>query len=114
MRFTGSFGHRDEKKSALDAICMFLNSENKKRNDERNTNIKGDVHVVPTDFDRTPSILESWDQRMLDHDVGKLMKLMLDPIPGADFFEKNVRLAECFFSPPHSDYAKRESRRFHC
>ena len=37
--------------------------------------------VLPEDYDQTPKEPERWDQRILDVDVARLMRMVINPLP---------------------------------
>lgn len=85
----------------------FLNSSNKSREGQYG-NI-GAVYSVPSDFNRTPSkSMVRWDQRIVDEDVARLMRMVYSPIPGSDFASSGCVTVDAHYSPPYCKIAKEE------
>jgi hypothetical protein len=64
------------------------------------------IYRVPADFDQTPKELETWDYRLLDQDILRIMALLYkNPKPDNSFAFSNCPTKHCHFSPPYSNLA---------
>jgi hypothetical protein len=62
---------------------------------------------VPVDYDQTPyGRLAAWDERMIDEDVARVMRMIYTPTPNRDFANSNCQTVGVHFTPPYSKIAK--------
>lgn len=58
--------------------------------------------IVPENWDQTPAIVQSWDERLLDEDIVRIMNIIhADPRPGRLFAVQHKEDAENYFSKPY-------------
>ena len=71
--------------------------------------IRKTVVKVPVDYDKTDHTrLAKWDERILDEDIVRIMRMMYEPRPGKDFATSGYPTVGAHFTPPYSAIAKRE------
>lgn len=70
------------------------------RNDDKK------MFVIAEDYDQTPKDLERWDERMLDVDVARVMRMIIRPLPARDFAEDAPEMADNYFTEPYSKTAQ--------
>jgi hypothetical protein len=65
------------------------------------------VYKVPIDYDRTPhKEMARWDERILDEDVARIIKMVYMPVPDKNFARSDCSTVGTHFSPPYSKVAK--------
>ena len=62
--------------------------------------------VIPGDWNKTPSVLCTWDEYMLDSDIGRIMGLVYNKQPDHNFAQSRCCTKDAHFSPPYSIYAR--------
>jgi phage anti-repressor protein len=70
--------------------------------------IDSNKFIVPDEFDRTPDNPEAWDQRILDVDIARLMRMIMKEPPGRSFAQENPDIANIFFSAPYHAIPRQE------
>lgn len=84
-------------------FTKFLSDSNARK---EGSNFRKIVVKVPRDYDRTEVIPKRWDERILDEDIVRLMRMMYNPKPGKDFARSNCPTVDVHFTPPYSKIAK--------
>ena len=65
------------------------------------------VYKVPIDYDRTShEHLARWDERILDEDVARIIRMVYSPVPDKNFAKSDCSTVGAHFSPPYSKVAK--------
>ena len=64
--------------------------------------------VLPEDYDQTPKEPECWDQRILDVDVARLMRMVINPQPSKEFAKEAPDMADNFYTMPYSKIAQEQ------
>ena len=72
------------------------------------TNEERKLFVIPDDYDQTPNNLERWDERLLDVDVARVMRMLISPSPPRDFAVQDPEFADNFYTPPYSRTAQEQ------
>ena len=97
VRYDGAQSTTVARKQALQAAVDYLNFAKGKDSKTQ--------YIVPQDYDKTPHQKERWDERILDKDIAKLMRMLLDPIPDNTFFEEHREMADNFYTLPYPEIA---------
>jgi hypothetical protein len=64
-------------------------------------------YKVPIDYDRTSyGHLVTWDERILDEDIARIMRMVYTPVPDKNFARSDCSTIEAHFSRPYSKVAK--------
>ncbi len=65
------------------------------------------VYKVPIDYDRTPlDHMARWDERILDEDIARIIKMVYIPVPDKSFAKSDCSTIGAHFSSPYSKVAK--------
>ena len=64
--------------------------------------------VLPEDYDQTPKEPERWDQRILDVDVARLMRMVIHPQPSKEFAKEAPEMADDFYTMPYCKVAQEQ------
>ena len=65
------------------------------------------VCKVPIDYDRTPhEHMARWDERILDEDVARIMRMVYTPVPDKHFAQSDCSTIGIHFLPLYSKMAK--------
>jgi hypothetical protein len=67
---------------------------------------KNSYFIMTEQFDRTPRTPERWDMRILDHDIRRLMRMIMEEEAGVTFAHTHPQVADSFFSSPYSSFAR--------
>ncbi len=72
-------------------------------------NYRRNIVKVPTDYNQTnPNYLRTWDERILDEDIVRIMRIIYKPKPRLNFASSKCATVGAHFSPPYSRVAKEE------
>ena len=66
------------------------------------------LFVLPEDYDQTPSEPERWDERILDIDIARIMRMIMEPKPSRNFAKEAFEVADDFYSPPYNKIAQEQ------
>ena len=66
------------------------------------------MFVLPEDYDQTPKVKERWDERMLDIDVARVMRMLIHPTPRREFAKEDPEFADNFYTAPYSKFAQEQ------
>lgn len=96
------------RKDCLSAVVQFLNSCQAEQDAKnlRPSSTPYEVGYCQPNHNTAEHQKETWDQRMLDSDVGKLMLRLISPPPASDFFLEAGPMATSFFSEPYPEFAR--------
>lgn len=88
-------------------FTKFLNDNNKQKDALNGSNSIS--YRVPSDYDRTPvGVLSRWDERLLDEDVARIMRMVYTPNPDNKFATGQCTTKDAHYSPPYSKIAREE------
>ena len=66
------------------------------------------MFVLPEDYDQIPKVKERWDERMLDIDVARVMRMLIHPTPCREFATDDPEFADNFYTAPYSKFAQEQ------
>jgi hypothetical protein len=68
---------------------------------------KRKAYKVLVDYDRTRNgVLPRWDERMLDEDIARVMRMMYEPVPNYQFAKSDCKTVDAHYTRPYSKFAE--------